>query len=669
MLNYFKQVKRETWFAFLVVFLAINIGYFFTIPPLEIGVIWPAIGFMFAFALKYGKKIFPALFIASLLARIINAFTYDLSIFTILIHPLIITTHTLIIIYLATLIANRLKMTPKLTIINSIYFTVLALAIALSQAVLGSFTYYLFFDFTLRETLSSISVWMIGDFYGLIIFGVPLYNSLLLDKDPLIAKPKKETIYLFLGFILFSFLFFNNFFSHIRFDEHKYIFMGFFVLIAFRYKYQTAYIMSFLILIFMVFYPPYFGNISNIQYVIDINTFLITNILIVLVLKHFLREINESEKIILQKSQRLDKLINATQSLFALSSDLDTLEQGSIHKQLEKMFRMIFDLFEKADYGSVSLLTDTAYYIDCIGFDKDHLNTLKMPTDNWIYSLSGPNIIKDTESLIKADLKDMYPLYAENNPKVKESIYLSLRLSETVICDMSFDLKVGSAYSFNDSDLQYFSSLQKLIESYYTSQKVLIEYDEIKDDIVLSLLRTLELFDPYTKGHSLDVAHFSRAIGQAYKLDQLTQTDLYWAAILHDVGKLGLDGDIIRKLDTLTINEYEEIKKHTVLGYEVLRESSELQRISELVKYHHEAIDGSGYPDGISGDLIPFGSKILHVAEVVASMGRTQSYSKQKSKAEIISVLRKQSNVQLDSEIAQTAIELIRNGFIDHYYE
>jgi HD-GYP domain-containing protein (c-di-GMP phosphodiesterase class II) len=119
----------------------------------------------------------------------------------------------------------------------------------------------------------------------------------------------------------------------------------------------------------------------------------------------------------------------------------------------------------------------------------------------------------------------------------------------------------------------------------------------------------------------------------------------------------------------LSISEYEEVKTHVHLGYDVLKQSKELYRIASAVKHHHEMLDGSGYPDGLKGDEIPLYSKILAVCEMVTTLGRDQRYKAQVPKALIIDELDRLRGKHYDETITDVSIELINQGAIDAYYE
>ncbi|MFW5865279.1 MAG: HD domain-containing phosphohydrolase, partial [Candidatus Izemoplasmataceae bacterium] len=656
-------------FSFLTVLVAVMIGRTFMVPPLSGSIVWPAIGISFGLVLVYKEKVIFPLFLATFIGQLaMNAFINPTWL-TLSIQPFILSLHTMLIIYIGAYFFKALNITPKLSTQNGFKAIAVFFIMALFQALLANIGLLLFSNLPLDLFLESVLIWGLGGFFGFIVFGVPTYFSLTYDETPITFKYSQERALFFIAYFLFTLFILNDYIPFINFSNFKYLYIAFYVFIAFRYSYRMFYTVAFFTLFMMVIFPPFRGDISNIAYLFDVNFFLGVNLLVVLILKNFLIDIKENEAFILSKSDRLEKLIEATQTLFTLGHELNTVSKNTIDDQVKKIFRTIFTLFEKADYGSIAIVDKRVRFLDAIGFDVKALNALNFNSSDWKFAVDEPFILKNAEDAYKKELKDNYEAYHKNAPEVKETLFISIRITKEVMCDLSFDIAKGSLKSFDDMDFMYFSSMQKLIGSFYDSQELAIEYDTIKDDIVLSLIKTIELFDPSTTQHSFDVANFATSIGKKLGLSQDELTDLYWAGILHDIGKVGLDNTILTAPKTLSISEYEHVKSHPILGYEILKQSKELFRISNAVKHHHEALDGSGYPDGLTRDLIPFISKILAVCEMVTTLARTQVYQPQASKQAIIDELSLMRGKLYDEAITDVSINLIIEGAIDDYYQ
>lgn len=668
-MTFIKKIDSVILFTFLSVLTAVMIGRTFMVPPLLGSIIWPAIGLSFGLVMRYGKKILVPLLLATFIGQVVMNAIINPTLNSLTIQPLFLTLHTVLIVYTGAFLFKRYKVTAKMSAPNAFKVTLIFIGMAVLQSLLANISLVIFLGLPISLFIESFAVWGLGGFFGLVVFGIPTYYSMIHDETPITFTFDKERTAFFIGYFLFTYLFLTNRIPLIEFSSFKYLYIGFYIWVAFKYSYRMFYTLSFFTLVMMVLFPPFREDISNIAYLFDVNFFMTINMLIVLVLKNFLIDIKDNELFITSKSDRLEKLIEATQTLFTLGVELDTVNKDTVSIQVKKIFQTIFTLFEKADYGSVAIVSEKVRFLDAIGFNVDALNALDFNSKDWKFAVDEPYILKNAEEAYEKELKDKYETYHEHAPKVKETLFMSIRITKDVMCDLSFDIAYESHKTFDDMDMMYFSSMQKLIGSFYDSQVLAIEYDTIKDDIVLSLIKTLELFDPMTTQHSFDVAKFATSIGKKLGLKQDELTDLYWAGILHDIGKVGLDSTILTSHKTLSMAEYDHVKNHPLLGFEVLKQSKELYRISHAVKHHHEALDGSGYPDGLKGDLIPFNSKILAVCEVVTTLARDQRYKAQASKQAIIDELIRFRDILYDASIVDASIDLIISGVIDTYYE
>jgi putative nucleotidyltransferase with HDIG domain len=134
--------------------------------------------------------------------------------------------------------------------------------------------------------------------------------------------------------------------------------------------------------------------------------------------------------------------------------------------------------------------------------------------------------------------------------------------------------------------------------------------------------------DPYTRGHSDRVARVSVRLCQELGLDQDTIRTIYLAGLLHDVGKIGIDDNVLRKPGKLTDAEYEHIKSHVEIGYRILRGLKKMGHLLPIVLHHHESWDGKGYPYGLTGNNIPYLARIVAVADAFDAMSSDRPYRK-----------------------------------------
>jgi putative nucleotidyltransferase with HDIG domain len=182
-------------------------------------------------------------------------------------------------------------------------------------------------------------------------------------------------------------------------------------------------------------------------------------------------------------------------------------------------------------------------------------------------------------------------------------------------------------------------------------------------ELLALTVTTLEARDPYTSGHSKRVSQYSRMIGQSLSLSTKQVDRLTVAALLHDVGKIHeVFAPILSKPGKLTADERATMESHPIKGAELVRISSHLRDTVEPIRHHHEAWDGSGYPDALVGNAIPVYSRIIAIADTVDAMASDRPYRKGLSAERIRAEVIRMSGIQFDPIIVQS---LVSNGTLD----
>ncbi len=181
--------------------------------------------------------------------------------------------------------------------------------------------------------------------------------------------------------------------------------------------------------------------------------------------------------------------------------------------------------------------------------------------------------------------------------------------------------------------------------------------------LVIAIARVLsaavEMHDPYTAGHHERVAELARAMGWELGLDVESLEKLYIAALIHDVGKIGLPVEILGKPSALERDEMKLIKMHPVLGYNLVRKAGLPQPIPEVIYQHHERLDGSGYPRGLRGDEIIFEARILAVADVVEAIVSNRPHRNALGLEAALYELTKNQGRLYDPGVVQVCVKLL----------
>ncbi|MEW6214237.1 MAG: HD-GYP domain-containing protein [Nitrospirota bacterium] len=184
-------------------------------------------------------------------------------------------------------------------------------------------------------------------------------------------------------------------------------------------------------------------------------------------------------------------------------------------------------------------------------------------------------------------------------------------------------------------------------------------YQELKETFygtAQALAETIEKRDPYTGGHTKRVMNYSAAIGRALGFSKKELEDLKLAAILHDVGKIGVRDNVLLKEDKLNPDELEKMNMHSKYGAEILSHVKQLKDIIPGVRGHHERFDGRGYPDNLSGNEIPLMARIIAVADTFDAMTTDRPYRKALGFETALDVLKKNIGTQFDREVVETFI-------------
>lgn len=181
---------------------------------------------------------------------------------------------------------------------------------------------------------------------------------------------------------------------------------------------------------------------------------------------------------------------------------------------------------------------------------------------------------------------------------------------------------------------------------------------------VRSLASAVDAKDPYTLGHSQRVTQYVLAIAQELGLTSGECEDLQLAALLHDVGKIGLPDEILLKAGKLTADEWEQVRKHPIWGEEILRPIKQLRRVASWIRHEHERWNGSGYPDGLKAEGIPRPSRIIAVADAFDALTSNRSYRRAVSVPEAVGILESAAGTEYDPDVVSAFLAALESGKI-----
>jgi len=201
----------------------------------------------------------------------------------------------------------------------------------------------------------------------------------------------------------------------------------------------------------------------------------------------------------------------------------------------------------------------------------------------------------------------------------------------------------------------FFNMLEDINESYE-------ELEDLFLKLVHVMVNVLDAKSPWTKGHSERVSMYAEAIALEMHIDQDDIKDIKLAGLLHDIGKIGTSDYLLDKPGALSKNEFIQIKKHPAQGAHILKDIKQLRDIIPYIKYHHEKIDGTGYPSNISGSEIPLGAKILHVADSFDSMTSDRPYRPSPGLEFALNELMTYKGTQFDPDVVDAFMKILNRS-------
>lgn len=364
------------------------------------------------------------------------------------------------------------------------------------------------------------------------------------------------------------------------------------------------------------------------------------------------KTISEKERVLADKVKENIELNRKFENLLAFLS----LNMKEMHKREDDHFfssllQEALDLVNEADYGIVFSynLKNQLHIIDAIGVD--------VPNERRFYY---KNSFDYPEDLVRSEVFVNDLVDSINLPKGKESLLLNFSQNQSTYTGVLIELNKDNKKTFSKASIHILDILKSLSDAYFLNEDLHEIQENFQKEIIFSIVQMLEIHDEYTKGHSESVANLASQLAKVCGLEDKKVNEIYWAGLVHDIGKILVNRNIINKKGRLTFGEQETIRKHPIFGYKALSQSKVTASLAEYILHHHERIDGAGYPDGLKGDEISIEAKIICIVDSYDAMVSKRSYKGSLSKDEAIIEIEKNLGTQFDEEIGRKFIDLIK---------
>jgi polar amino acid transport system substrate-binding protein len=330
-----------------------------------------------------------------------------------------------------------------------------------------------------------------------------------------------------------------------------------------------------------------------------------------------------------------------------------------------RVFETVFLLIPEAQKGSFYELDGDVFRpVFGKGYDMELLKELAFSKDEAFIDYYSPltqeidayqvNINKRDDSLFSERQITIFKQLGTYSDFA--SLYAPIKLDDVkigLLCLENFDKKM-----FSETSRLVLKIFARLISNFY-SYKVYQELESKRyKDIIDALVSAIEIKDVYTEGHAKRVSEISIKIAQVMDIPTSRFRTIEIAAILHDIGKIGTPTEILNKASSLTEEEFEIIKRHPLDAKKILDKIQGFEEISDLTYRHHEYFDGSGYPEGLSGDQIPIEAHIIQAADALDAMTSKRAYREAMSIETALNIFIKEKGKQFHPEVTDAVLKL-----------
>ncbi len=664
--------KKANIIVFLTLFITTWLNYVFNNGTFESVCFCLAIGFAIGFYFYGDRKtllyITSGILIGSIFSRLIYV---DEIIISSILKSIGFTVVNILIITVLKKVVNPNPSNDEVSLRNVLTFTVSTVVLSLFAALF--LTIMTVFNEIELDLITVFLRFSTGFFFGIMIFGTIFLYILYYRENATFTLSKIiQSVVFIISFTVVASMLFSNSISWFSYYEYSYVLLLFYLIMAFVFSFRMILVIN---IIFVILYQYFFINLGVVtnfsSLLFGINTYLLVLSTTSGSVKMVLYELDAKNKALIKSTKKLESLVYSTDSLLKLSDDILNTNVKVQEDYLSRIFKIACNIFDNYDYAACYIKEDPdVNFISAVGYDVDILMSLGFKSDSIDQiDIENPVHIANEDKSLQRALKEKYDGFHKHYPIMTEAIRFGIYIDENTIGGISFDISKESGKEFLREEFENLKSFQKLMNSFFSINYLNYKNISLKNDIVLSLIRTLELFDQYTGGHSEEVAYLSKEISMRCGLDENETHDIYWAGVVHDIGKVGIDSSIINKPSRLSMEEYEIVKEHSMFGFEILNKAEDLKTIALLVKHHHEWWNGTGYPSELKGEDIPMGSQIIGLCDAVSTMARKRPYTVAKTSREIIEELEMYSGVQFSPEPTKRMIEFIEEGYLDSYYK
>lgn len=338
-----------------------------------------------------------------------------------------------------------------------------------------------------------------------------------------------------------------------------------------------------------------------------------------------------------------------------------TLDQKIVrHRAMEAITSIM-----RAEAGSLLLVDEKnkqLYFEVALGEKGDKIKEVRLNIGEgiagWVAKHGRPLVIND----VARDKRFQSNVDKKSRFKTRDMVCVPVRIKGKVIGVLQAINRIGSP--FEKEDMRLFQLFSNQVAIALDNARL---YEEIRETFHATseaLAEAIEKRDPYTGGHTKRVFEYSLAIGKHMEMTPKSLEILKLSAVLHDIGKIGIEDRVLRKDAPLDSDEAAMMRLHPQYGAEIMKHVPQLKDIIPGMLYHHERVDGQGYPKGFKGDQIPLIARIISVADTYDAMTTTRPYRKGLPPEVAVAELKKYAGVQFDEKVVEAFMRAFESGDI-----
>ncbi|MBM3713018.1 MAG: diguanylate cyclase, partial [Actinobacteria bacterium] len=308
-----------------------------------------------------------------------------------------------------------------------------------------------------------------------------------------------------------------------------------------------------------------------------------------------------------------------------------------------------------------------------LSFIMGDVNSLKLVNDTFGH-IEGDILLKNVANLMKSFCRkediiarwggdEFAILLPQTSSDYAEDIVERIKAACKKTSRYKIPISVSLGFCSKEWHEQDINSIISEAEDNMYKSK-LLEKKSISNSIISSITRTLFEKDYETEEHTIRMRDMALEIGKLLKLSKKKLDNLSLLASLHDIGKIALSDELLNKNAKLTKREWEIVKRHPEIGFNICESSPQLAHIADFVLTHHEWFDGSGYPQGLKGKEIPIESRILAIIDAFDVMIHEQPYKSALARTEAMEELKKSAGIQFDPILVEKFISIFKNELV-----